>query len=150
VTKPRSLGVEEELLLVEPDTGRPAAVAGSAMRAAGQTAAEPDPEPASDAGPEGNEGAKLEFELQLQQLETNTEPHRALDDLGRELRRCRAAAASAAEQAGALVAALATSPVAAEPKLMPKPRYQKMADTFGLTAQEQLTCAGSRSGGAPS
>jgi glutamate---cysteine ligase / carboxylate-amine ligase len=140
VTKPRSVGVEEELLLVEPDTGRPAAVAGSAMRAARQAAAEPDPEPGRDAGPEGGEGAKLEFELQLQQLETNTDPYRTLDDLGRELRRCRAAAASAAQQAGAQVAALATSPVAAEPTLMPKPRYQEMAETFGPTAYEQLTC----------
>jgi glutamate---cysteine ligase / carboxylate-amine ligase len=143
VTKPRSVGVEEELLLVEPDTGRPAAVAGSAMRAARQAAAKPDPEPGRDAGPEGEEGeggAKLEFELQLQQLETSTDPYRALDDLGRELRRCRAAAASAAQQAGAQVAALATSPVAAEPALMPKPRYLEMAETFGPTASEQLTC----------
>jgi glutamate---cysteine ligase / carboxylate-amine ligase len=138
--KPRSVGVEEELLLVEPDTGRPAAVAGSVMRAAGQAAAGPDPEPGRDAGPQDHQGAELDFELQLQQLETNTEPYRALDDLGDELRRCRAAAASAAQQAGARVAALATSPVAAEPELMPKPRYQKMAEAFGLTAYEQLTC----------
>jgi glutamate---cysteine ligase / carboxylate-amine ligase len=119
VTKPRSVGVEEELLLIEADSGRPSAVAGSVLRGTGET---------------------LEFELQLQQLETNTEPCHTLDDLGRELRRCRAAAASAARQASARVAALATSPVAAEPELMPKPRYREMAETFGLTAQEQLTC----------
>jgi carboxylate-amine ligase len=82
----------------------------------------------------------LEFELQLQQLETNTQPCRTLDDLGRELRRCRAVAADAAARAGVQVAALATSPVLVEPEVTGKSRYQKMADAFGLTAQEQLTC----------
>jgi carboxylate-amine ligase len=38
------------------------------------------------------------------------------------------------------VAALATSPVSVEPTIMEKQRYQEMASTFGLTAQEQLTC----------
>jgi glutamate---cysteine ligase / carboxylate-amine ligase len=38
------------------------------------------------------------------------------------------------------VAALGTSPVAVEPELTDSSRYQKMADAFGLTAYEQLTC----------
>jgi carboxylate-amine ligase len=38
------------------------------------------------------------------------------------------------------VAALATSPVPVEPEVVAKSRYQKMAERFGLTAQEQLTC----------
>jgi carboxylate-amine ligase len=120
--------VEEELLLVEPDTGQPAAVAGTVMRAA------------ADSGREPGTGQDLEFELQLQQLETNSEPCHTLDELGRELARGRAAAASAAEHAGVQVAALATSPVPVEPTLMPKPRYQEMAEAFGLTVDEQLTC----------
>jgi carboxylate-amine ligase len=124
--KPRSVGVEEELLLVDPETGQPSAVAGSVMRAAEQ-------DPAAD-------DEVLEFELQRQQLETNTEPCRTLADLGAELRRCRAAAASAAARAGAAIAALATSPVPAEPELVPKDRYQKMAGEYGLTLSELLTC----------
>ncbi len=123
--KPRSVGVEEELLLVEPRTGRPSAVAASVLRAAGQHSGEPE---------------MLEHELQQQQLETSTEPRHALDDLGRELRRCRAAAASAARRAGARVAALGTSPVVAAPELVDKPRYQKMAAEYGLTLAELLTC----------
>jgi glutamate---cysteine ligase / carboxylate-amine ligase len=133
----RSVGVEEELLLVEPRTGRPRAVAGTVLRAARQ----------ADTGPGGSAGAgaqdaadALEFELQLQQLETNTRPCRALDDLGREIRRCRALAADAAGRAGVQVAALATSPVPVEPDVTGSSRYQKMADAFGLTAYEQLTC----------
>src|SRR5579875_178642 len=126
----RQVGVEEELLLVDPDTGRPEAVAGSVLRAA----AEPGPA----AGAEKAE--KLEAELQLQQVETNTEPFRTLSELSGEVRRCRRAAADAAGRAGVTVAALATSPVAVDPELMPKPRYQEMAEAFGLTVLDQLTC----------
>ena len=50
----RSVGVEEEFLLVEPETGRPKAVAGTVLQASGPEA-----------------GKDLEGELQQQQLETN-------------------------------------------------------------------------------
>ncbi|MBV9092915.1 MAG: glutamate--cysteine ligase [Streptosporangiaceae bacterium] len=135
----RSVGVEEELLLVEPGTGQPRAVAGTVLQAAGQ----------ADTGPGGSAGAGaaahdarqvLGSELQAQQLETHTRPCRGLDDLGREIRRCRALAAQAAGRARVQVAALATSPVAVEPEVAGISRYQKMADAFGLTASEQLTC----------
>jgi glutamate---cysteine ligase / carboxylate-amine ligase len=132
---PRSVGVEEELLLVEPGTGRPKAVAGTVLQAARQAAeAEADQEQAS------NETAELGLELQQQQLETNSRPCRSLTDLHRELRRCRASAAASAGQAGAQVAALATSPLAVEPELADNRRYQRMSEAFGLTAHEQLTC----------
>jgi glutamate---cysteine ligase / carboxylate-amine ligase len=116
---PRSVGVEEEFLLVEPGTGQPRAVAGTVLRTGG-----PD----------------LEGELQEQQLETNSRPCKSLDDLHRELRRCRASAAEAADRAGAQVAALATFPVPVEPSPLRTSRYEQMAEDFGLTAQEQLTC----------
>ncbi len=125
----RSVGVEEELLLVEPATGQPRAVAGAVLQAAG--AARPAT-PAAD--------GDLDFELQLQQVETSTEPCGTLDELGRELRRCRSAAAAAAQPIGVAVAAVGTAPVPVEPQLTGKPRYRAMAEAFGLTAQEQLTC----------
>ena len=132
----RTVGVEEELLLVEPGTGQPRAVAGTVLAAVRRAAA--------DRGPGRNAGAApaaeaLDFELQLQQLETNTWPC-GVDELDRELRRCRAAAAEAAARAGVQVAALATLPVAVEPELVGKDRYLQMARAFGLTAYEQLTC----------
>jgi carboxylate-amine ligase len=124
----RSVGVEEELLLVEPDTGRPRAVAAAVLQA-------------GDAGGRPRDAAaKLEYELQLQQVETNTQPCVSLDELAGELRRARAAAADAAGRVGVQVAALGTSPVAVAPETAGQPRYQRMADAFGLTAQEQLTC----------
>jgi glutamate---cysteine ligase / carboxylate-amine ligase len=130
----RSVGVEEELLLVEPGTGRPRAVA-AAVLAAGA------PVDGSPGNGHGGPGAQdLEYELQLQQVETSTRPCGTLEDLEGELRRARAAAADAAGRVGVQIAALGTSPVPVEPETVGQPRYQRMAEAFGLTAQEQLTC----------
>jgi carboxylate-amine ligase len=117
------VGVEEELLLVEPGTGQPLAVAETALRAADEP-----------------QDQWLDFELQRQQLETNTRPCHDLDELGRELHRCRGLADEVAAKAGARVVALATSPVPVVPQLVPDGRYLEMARAFGLTAYEQLTC----------
>jgi carboxylate-amine ligase len=129
----RSVGAEEELLLVEPGSGQPRAVAEAALRGIRDLdAAE---------GPADSEAAQsLGFELKLQQLETNTRPARELTELSDELRRCRALAATVAARAGAQVAALATSPVPVVPELVREGRYLAMARAFGLTADEQLTC----------
>ena len=139
----RSVGVEEELLIVEPGTGRPRALASAVIRAAGPGAEEPGSgELCADERSAGEPDAvqPLEFELQKQQLEIDTMPCYSLDELSRELRRCRATAAAAAARAGVTVAALGTSPVAVHPEVVPTRRYQAMAEAFGLTAQEQLTC----------
>jgi pimeloyl-ACP methyl ester carboxylesterase len=104
----RRVGVEEEFLLVEPGTGRPRAVAGTVLQAARHR----------PAGPAARDAAQaLDYELQLQQVETNTQPCRSLDELGGEIRRCRALAADAAGRAGVQEAALATSPVPVEPQV---------------------------------
>jgi glutamate---cysteine ligase / carboxylate-amine ligase len=135
----RSFGVEEELLLVAPETGQPRAVAGTVLQTLQHEVT------ASGGGPDGRSGGHeaadaLESELQQQQMETNTRPCRSVDELDREVRRCRSWAADAAQRAGVQVAALATSPISVEPTIMDKERYQEIADVFGLTAQEQLTC----------
>ena len=150
----RSVGVEEELLLVEPDTGRPRAVAAAVLRAndapgapqtGGPQPGSPEPGgpaaggPGTGAGPARQE-QDLEYELQLQQIETNTRPCMTLDDLAGELRQARAAATEAAGRVGVQIAALGTSPVPVAPETTGKPRYQRMAGAFGLTVQEQLTC----------
>jgi carboxylate-amine ligase len=117
----RTVGVEEEFLLVDPDSGLPRAVAHLAL------AREPD-------------NAQLTGELQREQLETATRPCASLDELGRELSRARATAARAAQGAGSALAALGTSPLAVEPTLTPSDRYQRMGRRFGLTVAEELTC----------
>ena len=105
-------------------TSQPVTMAGSVLRAAAAVPAD-DGESAADA---------LEHELQQQQIETNTQPCRTMSELGHELQRCRATASAAAGQAGAMVAALATSPVPVSPELVAKSRYQKMVSAFGPTA----------------
>jgi glutamate---cysteine ligase / carboxylate-amine ligase len=79
----RSVGVEEELLLVDTETGQPRAVAGMVLD-------QVDEQDSAGTGADQDIADALDFELQLQQLETNTRPCRGLDELGREIRRCRA------------------------------------------------------------
>src|ERR671916_1443348 len=124
----RSIGVEEELLLVDPDDGRSLALASAVL---------------DEATVNGEEraGDVLTSELARQQIETNTRPCTSLDELGSELRRWRRAAAEEAESNGARVAALATSPLPVVPSITPNPRYREMIDKFGATAEQQLTCA---------
>jgi glutamate---cysteine ligase / carboxylate-amine ligase len=133
----RSVGVEEELLLVEPGTGQPLAVAETALRAL-EHAEEARGESRDCA--DGDATQSLDFELQRQQLETNTKPCRDLGALGHEVRRCRSLAAEVAARAGARIAALATSPAPVVPQLVRDGRYLEMARAFGITASEQLTC----------
>jgi carboxylate-amine ligase len=134
----RSVGVEEELLLVEPGTGQPRAVAETALRAAGHGEGAGDEADGRRAA--GDDVDTLALELQRQQLETNTRPCHDLAELDRELRRCRSLAAEVAGRAGARIAALGTSPAPVLPQLVREGRYLEMARAFGLTAQEQLTC----------
>ncbi len=123
----RAVGVEEELLLVEPGSGQALSVASSALEQA----------PAG-AGQSGE--STLTSELTQEQIETATRPCTSLQELGAELRRWRRAAAAAAEAAGAQVAALATPPLPVRPSITPSSRYLRMADQFGLIGQQQLTC----------
>ncbi len=115
------MGVEEEFLLVHPDTGAPRAVSHLALA-------------------RGRDTEHLTGELHREQLETATRPCRTLAELGAELRRVREAAARAAASAGSALAALGTSPLPVEPTLFPKDRYRRMARRFGLTVAEELTC----------
>ncbi|MER7758660.1 glutamate--cysteine ligase [Streptomyces sp. NPDC097619] len=150
----RSVGVEEELLLVDPDSGEPLAVAGVVLAAAERAGAtRPGPaggpvEKAEDrtpvaSGPSGGDDPDvpaLESELHEEQLEFATKPVTEMGELQEEIVRLRAEAARHAETAGAVVAALATSPLPVRPTLSPGHRYDWAARQFGMTAQEQLTC----------
>ncbi len=126
----RTVGVEEELLLVDPESGKPVAVAAEALAAVGSQSA------SRQAGP----GGLVEEELQQEQIETDTRPCRSLAELGREVRQQRASASKAARAAGAEVAALATSPIEVQPTTTPKSRYGQMVRSFGVTGMEQLCC----------
>ncbi|ACZ30915.1 glutamate--cysteine ligase GCS2 [Xylanimonas cellulosilytica DSM 15894] len=114
------MGVEEELLLLGHD-GSPAPRAQEVLEGA-------------DAG-----DGPLENEFMEEQLETATEPARSLTELADALRTGRAGAREAAARQDALVAALATSPVAFTGTTVSRLRYLRARSAFGITAWEQLT-----------
>jgi YbdK family carboxylate-amine ligase len=120
----RTVGVEEEFLLVDPASGRPRAVADTVLRLA----------------PRDGTGGLLQNELQRQQLETCTLPCASLAELACQVRRRRHAAAAAAQARGVAIGALATCPLPVRPALTPTDRYVRMAQEYSLTIAEQLTC----------
>ncbi|MFJ8936765.1 glutamate--cysteine ligase [Streptomyces sp. NPDC102365] len=121
----RTVGVEEELLLVDHATGEPQALSAAVLA----RAARDDPSEET-----------FEKELHTQQLEFATHPQANMTELGAEIVRCRKEAARVAGDIGAAVVALATSPLPVSPSVSTSPRYEWMVENFGLPAQEQLVC----------
>lgn len=129
----RSVGVEEELLLVDAETGRARSLASKVLRVARRSGT-------IEEDPSGEPGGSIGGELQEQQVETDTSPHEDLGDLELELREWRARAGAAAAETGALILASGTSPLPVQPRAVDDPRYAEITDRFGLTATEQLSC----------
>jgi glutamate---cysteine ligase / carboxylate-amine ligase len=120
----RKIGVEEELMLVDPDTGYLTAVAEPAVLAK------------EDAPTE------VEQELFLQQLETSTSPCATADDLAGGIRAGRRAVGEAAAAAGARAVAMATPVLAEESEdFTPKSRYRRIQQEFGEMSRQMLVCA---------
>ncbi|OSP00020.1 glutamate--cysteine ligase [Microbacterium sp. LEMMJ01] len=124
---PRTVGIEEELLLVDARTLIPVPVAGRIVRAA--------------ATADGDSvGPALEFEVKQEQIEVVSPPLTTVEEIVATVRRGRAAADTAARTVGARAVALATGTVPFESHLAPVLRYRRMQERFGLTMTEQLTC----------
>ncbi|MHC3470068.1 glutamate--cysteine ligase 2 [Streptomyces sp. 7R007] len=119
----RTVGVEEELLLVDPETGEPRALSAAVLARAAH---------------DGPEGELFEKELHNQMLEFATHPQAQMADLGAEIVRCRKEAARHAGEIGCAVAALATSPLPVSPSVGVGRRYQWMAEEYGIATREQL------------
>ncbi|GEC06189.1 putative glutamate--cysteine ligase 2 [Streptomyces spinoverrucosus] len=119
----RTVGVEEELLLVDPESGEPRARSAAVLARAAHDHAD---------------GFVFEKELHEQMLEFNTHPQTDMADLGAEIVRCREEAARNAGEIGCSVAALATSPLPVKPAVGAHYRYQWMAHEYGIATQEQL------------
>lgn len=118
-----TVGVEEEFLLVDPDTGEPAArnrdVAAEAAR----------------------RGVELELELASCQVETTSSVATSAAQLYEELTALRRTAAQAAEAVGVRLLALGLPPVT--PHHFPvtdTPRYRQIGEQFGMVAHEQGIC----------
>ncbi|MFH5880213.1 glutamate--cysteine ligase [Arthrobacter sp. NA-172] len=127
----RTFGVEEEFLIVDPDSGYPLPLAGEVLRLH-----DPGRQAVNHLAP----FQMLAAELQQEQLEVITRPHGSLRGLTAEIRAGRAYADSLARRAGGRVAALATSPLPAVPHATRNARYDALMEMYALTAREQLTC----------
>ncbi|MFI8827762.1 glutamate--cysteine ligase [Streptomyces sp. NPDC053431] len=128
----RTFGVEEELLLVDPETGLPQPLAGTVSEIAAWHA---------DVRPEGDRGEPVKTELFCEMLEIGTRPCATADELAEQLRQARAAASAAAKEAGVAVAALATAPMRFDPLLTPTDRYRRIEDRYARLVDDKLTCA---------
>ncbi len=118
-----TIGVEEEFLLVDPDSGEPVPL----NRAVAERAKA--------------QGVDLQLELTSCQIETTSSVMSSSDDLRTEVSRLRRIASEAAEAAGARLLAVALPPTV--PHSFPitdTPRYREIADKFGMIAHEQGIC----------
>ncbi|MEU3948861.1 glutamate--cysteine ligase [Streptomyces sp. NPDC029526] len=118
----RTVGVEEELLLVDPDSGEPRALSTAVLARAARDEADD----------------VFERELHEQMLEFATHPQSSMERLHDEIVRCRKEAAGHAGEIGCTVAALATSPLPVSPSIGVNRRYRWMEEQFGIATREQL------------
>lgn len=119
----RTVGVEEELLLVDPETGEPQALSAAVL---------------ARAAVDEDDHDVFEKELHNQMLEFATHPQSGMEELRAEIVRCRKEAARHAEVSGCAVAALATSPLPVSPSVGMGRRYQWMGEQYGIATQEQM------------
>jgi carboxylate-amine ligase len=120
----RTVGVEEEFLLVDARDGRVRAAGAATLGYGSALTGHTD----------------LDSELQLQQVETNTDPCTTLPELRQQLRKARQRASEAARAAGVEIAALGSSPLPWDSAITPGQRYHRIRDQFRLLAEDQLTC----------
>ena len=118
-----TFGVEEEFLLVDRHTGEPVARNEEVARHAKER------------------GVELQLELTSCQVETTTEVADTSEQLLKELTRLRRIAADSAEASGARLLAVGLPPsVPHEFPITDTPRYQRIAERFGMIAHEQGIC----------
>lgn len=118
-----TVGVEEEFLLADPETGAPIPKNVEVARTAAEC------------------GIRLHLELTQCQVETNTGVHSTTAGMIRELRELRRSVATCAEKNGAHLIAAAIPPTV--PHKFPvtdTPRFQRIAEDFGMLAHEQGLC----------
>ncbi len=121
----RTVGVEEELLVVDPSTRAVTSRAPEVLRAY--------------ADQHGDAG--LGQELFRHQLETRTEPTHAVDDVVAQVVEGRRRAAGAAAARDLAVAACATIPMGVDdPEVSADDRYRDMVEAFGAVAKLGSTC----------
>ncbi|MFG1795887.1 glutamate--cysteine ligase [Nocardia sp. NPDC049149] len=118
-----TVGVEEEFILTDPETGAPVAKNVEVARTAAEL------------------GIDLQLELTRCQVETSTGVHSDSAELASELRLLRCGVAECAEKNGVQLLAAGIPPTV--PDRFPvtdTPRYQRIAEAYGMLAHEQGLC----------
>lgn len=134
----RKIGLEEELMLIDPATGALTAVSQKAVRAHQQQGLD---QVALGVGIASAEPG-VEEELFLQQIETATPPCHQMNELAEEVRRARRVIGQAAHDAGGAAVAMPTAIlVEDQANFTPKPRYQQIYEGYGELAEQSLACA---------
>jgi carboxylate-amine ligase len=129
----RKVGVEEELLLVDPESGELANAAGAVLHEHRGQDDRPDDGQGSAAG-------DLEGELLRHMVETHTDAWADLSRIEDDLRVARKTARDAAEESGFALAAVATPPLGTtEPDVSADPRYEHIVHEFGQTGRRAGT-----------
>ena len=130
----RSVGVEEELLVVDPETGTPVQAGPRLVRKVrSETASTRLTHP-----PVVLDGSGMTGEFMRQQVEVGTSPRRGLSAVADQVREHRRVAGRAAEGEGLAIAAVGTSPIPATPAVSADPRYLSLLSTFRQVAGDQL------------
>jgi glutamate---cysteine ligase / carboxylate-amine ligase len=128
----RTVGVEEELLVVDPATRSATPRAHEVLRVNDEHARGRSPRGASD---------ELDKELFRHQLEIRTDPTVDVDRAVAQLLAGRRTAGEAAAALGLAVAVSASVPLAMdEPVISDNERYRDMAETYGQVARRGTTC----------
>ncbi|WP_189153185.1 carboxylate-amine ligase [Lentzea pudingi] len=119
-----TVGVEEEFLLVDPETGAPVNLADEVVAVAREQL-----------------GLDLERELTGAQVEINTTVCRDVEQARRELLETRRLVAEAARTAGCRAIAVGAPPLGeATGEVTDSLRYRRIAREFGALAEQQLIC----------
>lgn len=127
----RTVGVEEELLLVDPETRQIGSRSAQVIKEFRE----------HGAGRSGGAVDDLDRELFRHQVETRTAPERDLAEIRAQLVRARRHASEAAETAGLVIVASGTSPCGGLPvQVSDDDRYRTMLERFGRTATYGGTC----------
>ena len=128
----RTVGVEEELLVIDPITRSVTARARDVVRENDEHGRGTSPRSASD---------ELDKELFRHQLEIRTDPTRDVDDTVAQIVAGRRTAGEAAAVLELAVAVCASVPLAREePVVSDNARYRDMAEAFGQVARRGTTC----------
>jgi carboxylate-amine ligase len=128
----RTVGVEEELLVIDPETRSVTSRSREIIRAHDEHGRGGTPRRARD---------ELDKELFRHQLEIRTDPTLLVDEIIADIVAGRRGAGEAAAGLDLAVAVCASVPVAVEePVVSDNERYRDMAETFGQVARRGTTC----------